>query len=166
MSQPASGTTGRILAGFLIAPLATVLGIYGGFAACYLLGVNPVMHTPGDAMSNATSWVVFAVPLAYLVEFCVALPVHRWFARSGRTDLRAYLLTGAVSGAAPFVGMAGLVALSAFRGHADRGWFVDVREVRYWLTFLYFGPLCGIASATLFWLIGVRSWRLRRRSPA
>lgn len=129
----------RLAIAFLVAPLATPFAIWLTFSAAWLLQAD-LAHQPYQlVVINTTGVSRLATPIAAVVTLVGAVPAYWLFRRMRWLGLKHFLALGVILGWAPF----GLAAL------------VRPLEARFWLPLSLLGITCGLASASVFWLIGV-----------
>lgn len=95
--------------------------------------------------------VVGALLVAYAVAFIGALPAHAAFQRRHWTRYWHYALLGIALGAAPFLAFDVYVLLVAHSPAREIATGID--DAIRWLTL---GSGCGLAAASLFWVLAVR----------
>lgn len=103
-------------------------------------------------MAEAVSLVALLV--AYAVTFLAALPAHAAFQKRNWTRYWHYALLGISLGAAPFLAFGIYVLLAAPNPAREIATGAD--DAIRWLTL---GSSCGLAAASLFWVLAVRPSR-------
>jgi hypothetical protein len=128
---------------FLIAPLATGVAIWLTLSALWLLDVRILFITAHEpyqfVVRDAILVSRLAIRLAGVVTLLGAVPAYWLFRRRRWLRLGHFVVLGIVLGWVPF----GLATLLQPLG------------LGAWMPLYLLGIICGLASSTVFWLIGV-----------
>jgi hypothetical protein len=116
----------RVIVAFAVAPLASPF---------VLVGVDSAMHpTPGSAVIPTLAIVaLFGLPVAYLAEILIGLPMWKLFSALGIRSLFVFGLAGAAIGTVPALlrGDAGIIPPFAIAG--------AISAVIFWAIVFYDG---------------------------
>jgi hypothetical protein len=146
----------RMLLGFIVVIPTAVLIALATYDALWQVGWLP-QGAPIDAVDAAASLGTGVAILAVVVTVFGAIPAVVWMNGRRPLSLRNLLVLGAVLGNVPFVFI--VVGISA--AHLASGTLsTDVGQ--YWygrsgaMIRTMLGLICGMGSAVVFWLVGVR----------
>lgn len=150
----------RFLAGFTMAPVASVVAAFLWIGVSILLKIGPA-DSPSSRpfLSEARELLLPIVVVAAGAELLFGLPAFLLLRARGRLSIRSTLLSGAVVGALPFaiffawlIGAGAWQALSpGFDGKHALDELLQVAPQGLW--WLLLGSFCGAAGSCLFWLV-------------
>ena len=138
---------GRVIAGFLIAPLipGAIMLSFAVFAPL-LRGETPeLVHLGGPLVAGTIAFVTIAF---YAAAMVIGLPSLLWWKR--RVRLIPTAAFGAVGGAVGLPVVFFLMAITGNMGMADA---LHATTSSYEFMFWWLGPVGGLLIAVVFWLI-------------
>jgi len=147
----------RLLAGFVVPPLAVSLLAYLAFPLIDPGGL------PVDLMARTISFALDAGWAAFVVTLVLGFPIVLWLSKRGPVRLTQILACGAILGNVPYA-MMWLLAVTAVTRDVDLAdtWLGPLGIVRA----LSIGTIFGVAGAALYWVVSIRRTAMERTELA
>jgi hypothetical protein len=142
----------RRLFGWLSAPIVAWLTLWVVLVVVNALG----WYGPRESLRNSFTALFdlakIVIPMAAIAEGLFARPLVDWFQKTGRRNLRDYVIAGGVVGALPFLLYLLLIIVNSTRS----GSFHIASDGRFAVFWALMGVPPGAAAASVFWLLIVR----------
>jgi hypothetical protein len=146
--------------GFALAPLSAALTLWLIFVLFQCLCLQDSARSLSELLHVLWDAMLWAMPLGYIAEAVVGLPLHLELRRRGNCSWLAYCLAGVATGIAPFALYGAFALVENLRSPlGPRGLLVG--DLRFAVAWGAFAIPCGMVAGFTFWLVGIRADRGR-----